>query len=49
MIKIVLTIQVTATIYTYTVDSCKLHVLFKGKIKALATVAKSKPILLSTW
>ncbi len=33
----------------YTLDSCKLYVVFEGKIKALATVAKSKPILLATW
>ncbi len=32
----------TAILYTDTVDLCKLHVVFEGKIKALATVAKSK-------
>ncbi len=55
MIKFMLTIQVTliaAIIYICTplpVDSCKLHVVVEGKIKALATVDKSKPILLATW
>ena len=33
----------------YTVDSCKLHAAYEVKVKALATVAKSKPILLATW
>ncbi len=31
------------------VDSCKPHVVVEGKIKALATVAKSKPIRLAIW
>ena len=35
-----------------TVDLCKLHVVFEGKIKVLAhvaTMAKSELILLATW
>ncbi len=33
----------------FTVDSCKLHVAYEVKVTALATVAKSKPILLAAW
>ncbi len=35
-------------IYTGSVDSCKVHIVSEGKIQFLATVAKSKPILLVT-
>ncbi len=50
-VKFVLTIQIalmTAIMYTDTVDTRKLHVVYNGKIEPLATVAKSKPILLAT-
>ncbi len=32
-------------------DTCKLpvHTIYEVKVKGLATVAKSKPILLATW
>ncbi len=39
----------TAVVYTNIgTDSCKLHTIYEVKIKVLATVAKSKPILFAT-
>ncbi len=38
----------TAIMYN-TVDSCKLLAVYEVKVKALAAVAKSKPIVLATW
>ena len=52
MIKFVLTIQntfMTVTIYTELLIQLRVYVVFEGQIKALATVAKSKPIILATW
>ncbi len=36
-------------IYAQSVDSCKLYAAYEVKVKALATVANSIPILLATW
>ncbi len=55
-IKFMLTIHITqmpAIIYIYSVDSCKLqpHTVYEVHVdvKALATMAKSKPVLLATY
>ncbi len=46
-IKFVLTIQITLmTVITYTELLMQLYLVFEGKIKAVGTVAKSKPIVL---
>ena len=31
------------------IDSCNLDTIYKVKVKFLATVAKSKPLILATW
>ena len=52
-IKIYLTTHITpmtAMIYTgISIDSCRLHRIYKVKVKVLATMFKSKLIFLATW